>query len=263
MYTISVCIATYNGESYLSQQIDSILSQSIYTNSYEGLEVLISDDNSSDSTIDLIDAYIIRFPFVSLYHNEVRLGPLKNFSKVLSKASGDLIVLCDQDDVWKPNKLQYMLLSYQTHKAGPFLFIHDAQIIDASNSLISASYFGSRNPFRKSIFANFVTNRYLGCAMTVNKELLNICLPIPSFAPQHDIWIGINSSLFSFVDYLNSPLSSYRSHSTNASPASQFKSGSLSQIVSRRLSFLLCIVAAVLKRLITFFLDLKNQATSS
>jgi len=263
MYSISVCIATYNGESYLSQQIDSILSQSIFLHSYEGLEVLISDDNSSDLTVDLIKAYISRYPFISLFSNPARLGPQKNFSKVLSKASGDLIVLCDQDDVWKPNKLEQMLLCYKTNNQGPWLFIHDADIIDSSNSLISASYFGCRTPFRKSIFANFVTNRYLGCTMTVNKQLLRLCLPIPPFAPQHDIWIGINASLFSFVYFQDSLLSSYRSHSTNASPASQFKSGSLSLIVFRRLSFLLCIVAAVLKRLLLFFRDLNVRQTSS
>ena len=99
---ISVCIATYNGEKYLRKQLDSILNQLEYND-----EVIISDDGSSDETLNIISSYNDKR--IHVFHNKGEHGVVKNFENGLNHVLGDYIFLCDQDDIWKSNKVQVVL----------------------------------------------------------------------------------------------------------------------------------------------------------
>lgn len=103
---ISVVMTTYNGEKYICNQIDTILNQTLPVD-----EIIISDDNSTDSTLEIIKEYEAKYPFIRSYTNEISLGPNGNFRKAFSYATGDLILPCDQDDIWYPNKVELLYCS--------------------------------------------------------------------------------------------------------------------------------------------------------
>jgi glycosyltransferase involved in cell wall biosynthesis len=101
---ISIAMCTYNGERFIKEQLDSILNQT-----YKNFELIITDDDSSDKTITIIKEYIKQDKRIKLYQNNSNLGFIKNFEKAISLCSGDYIVLADQDDIWKVNKLEIFL----------------------------------------------------------------------------------------------------------------------------------------------------------
>jgi glycosyltransferase involved in cell wall biosynthesis len=101
---VSVVMCTYNGEKYLSEQIDSILRQT-----YEIYELLIVDDQSNDGTCNILDAYSKQFSFIKIYHNKTKLGVKENFKKGFSLASGDYIAVSDQDDIWASDKVEKLI----------------------------------------------------------------------------------------------------------------------------------------------------------
>lgn len=101
MKTVSVVMATYNGEQYLSEQIDSILTQS-----YPVYELIIQDDCSTDGTTSIVRQYMEKYPFIQLFVNEQNVGYNENFRRAAMHATGDFVAFSDQDDIWFPQKLE-------------------------------------------------------------------------------------------------------------------------------------------------------------
>lgn len=101
MKTVSVIMATYNGEKFLGEQLDSILQQT-----YPILEIIVQDDCSTDGTRDVVRDYAKRYPFIKLYVNERNIGFNQNFKAAVMKAVGDYVAISDQDDVWQPEKIE-------------------------------------------------------------------------------------------------------------------------------------------------------------
>ena len=208
---ISVCIATHNGERYVKAQLESILSQLGPDD-----EVVISDDGSTDKTIDVILS--LRDSRIQLYqYHQTAKGKVshyyvcKNFENALSHAKGDYIFLADQDDWWMPNKAEKCLEALKTHT----LVVHRAEICD-----------GELNPTGRLmykdefVFKNFLALRvgkYYGCTTAFRKELLRWILPFPSELILHDQWIGCMAELTGNVYYEREPLIKYRVHGNNTS----------------------------------------------
>ena len=113
---ISVALCTYNGEKYISQQLDSIFSQSMPVD-----EVVICDDYSEDATCNILEFYAARYPQIRLIKNEINLGFRKNFEKALTECQGDFIFFSDQDDIWDKDKV-WICVSYlkETGKYGVY-----------------------------------------------------------------------------------------------------------------------------------------------
>jgi rRNA maturation RNase YbeY len=101
---ISICLASYNGEKYIKEQIDSILEQS-----FEDFELIIQDDCSNDKTVEIVREYLKKDDRILLYENQKNLGYVKNFETLIKKANGDFIALCDQDDIWHRDKLKILI----------------------------------------------------------------------------------------------------------------------------------------------------------
>jgi len=101
MRTVSVVMATYNGEKYLREQLDSIIQQT-----YPIHEIIIQDDCSTDGTITIIEAYIKKYPYVKLFSNDHNVGFNQNFKNAAMRATGDLVAISDQDDIWFPKKIE-------------------------------------------------------------------------------------------------------------------------------------------------------------
>ena len=179
---ISVCIATYNGERYIKEQLDSILIQLEKDD-----EIIISDDGSMDETLKIIEMYDDKR--IKVFSNQRTKGYTYNFENALLHASGDYIFLSDQDDVWVDNKVQTIL--HCLGECGNVLILTDAFMTDA-NGMIQKKLSEWRC-YRSGFWRNLYKNIYTGCTMAFTREMLQYFLPIPSGLYGHDVWFGLLS----------------------------------------------------------------------
>jgi glycosyltransferase involved in cell wall biosynthesis len=204
---ISVCIATYNGNQYIRQQLDSILSQLSSSD-----EVIICDDCSSDNTVSIIRS--INDPRIQIYLNTVNIGYAKNFQKCLQKCSGQYIFLADQDDVWLSSKVQICLELLSTH----IFVVSDCTVVDHSLTLLHASH-AQLTGAKRGFIRNLLRSRYVGACFAFRRSFLDLVLPFPrisSLCP-HDYWLILVAEYLQLVHFHPSPLIFYRRHSSNTS----------------------------------------------
>jgi len=218
---ISVCMATYNGEKFIQHQINSILSQL-----HEEDEIIIADDGSIDNTIPIIESFNDRR--IKLLHHIKKSEKYKsnyttrNIEFALQNATGDLIFLADQDDVWFPNKIEVMqpfLVKYD-------LVISDCIVTDEDLNVLHQSYFNLIHS-KQGFIHNIIKNSYLGCCMAFKRELLKIALPIPTGPIAHDIWIGLISDCKKTVKFIEPPTIFYRRHPNTVSTSGKKSTSSL------------------------------------
>lgn len=229
---ISVCVATYNGEKYLRQQLDSILS-CIGVND----EIIISDDGSTDATKDIIKEYLKKYHQISLCNGPGK-GVIANFENALSKTHGDIIFLSDQDDVWHKDKVARVLETFKSSKAG--VVVHNAEIVDATGKPKGVTLFELRQS-KPGFIKNFKKNSYVGCCMAVSRDVLQHALPIPLDVEMHDWWIGLIAELFSNSVFIDDKLIDYRRHGKNISGLHHYP---ILKMVSNRV----CFIYEILKR---------------
>lgn len=220
---VSVCITTYNGEKYINEQLNSILSQLS-----ENDEVIITDDISSDHTVDIIKS--LNDKRIKIYINDKKLGATANFNKSLSKASGDVIFLSDQDDIWLDNKVKICLGILEIYD----LVETNCKVVDENLNVIHESYFdvvGSGKGFVKNLYKS----TYLGCCLAFNRKVLEASLPIPNnLMMYHDWWIGFIAERKFKVYFENEPLLLYRRHgNTTSSTVGKSKNSLFFKVKSR------------------------------
>jgi glycosyltransferase involved in cell wall biosynthesis len=202
----SVVLIAYNGQSYIQDQIYSILEQ---IGSED--ELIVSDDCSTDTTALLVES--INDPRIVFVQNPKRLGIVKNFEKAAMLAQGDFVFFSDQDDIWLPTKFTTSLKYLQNYD----LVISDCIVWDSQNDKILGRCFDI-NPSSQGLFdAIMMRSNFLGCCMACRREVLTLTLPFSSLIESHDTWIGLVSHLFFRVHHINKPLLIYRRHNTNAS----------------------------------------------
>jgi glycosyltransferase involved in cell wall biosynthesis len=209
---VSVALATFNGEKYLRKQLDSIYSQT-----YKNIEVIVTDDCSVDQTINILKEYKNTYGLI-YFINEQNLGFVKNFEKAISLCSGDYIALSDQDDIWLPEKIEILIREIKSYS----LICTDAKLIDSTDNVVVSSFneFSGRvqpkvNKFEYLVFGNFVT----GCTAMMERELISRALPIPDEFLFHDYWLGIMATQENGIRYLSDKLVLYRQHDKNVSGA--------------------------------------------
>lgn len=201
---VSVAMATYNGEKYLNEQIDSILSQ---LDSED--ELIISDDHSSDRTVSIINEYIKRDPRVKLFMNE-ESGVTSNFENAIKRTQNEIIFLSDQDDVWKEEKVQ-IVKSYYQQNPDILMIMSDITVVDNELNPQIESFYAYRGS-RTGVLKNIIKNSYIGCAMSFRKELKDRILPIPRNVPMHDMWIGLVADMNKGALLIPEKLIYYRRH---------------------------------------------------
>jgi len=209
---ISVCIATYNGEKYIYNQLCSIIKQ-IGAND----EVIISDDSSTDKTIEIVKSF--NDSRIKIYPDQKFKDPIKNFEFALSQAKGDVIFLSDQDDIWVDGKVNAAIKAFENYD----MVVTDHSVIDDNGNLILDSYF-SKVSSKPGILHNLKKNTYYGCCMAFKRDVLKYALPFPKDIPMHDIWLGFVSDLYFKSVFINHPYTQYRKHSANVSNATEIKS---------------------------------------
>lgn len=201
---VSVAMATYNGEKYIRQQIDSILSQ-LGSND----ELIISDDHSKDETISIIKEYMKADSRVQLYMNDEK-GVTSNFDNAIKHTKNEIIFLSDQDDVWKPEKVETIKGYYEKHP-NIHMIMSDITVVDNNLNPTIDSFYAYRGS-RAGVLKNIIKNSYIGCAMSFRKELKEKILPIPRNVPMHDMWIGLVADMNKSALLIPEKLIYYRRH---------------------------------------------------
>ncbi|GGE55676.1 glycosyltransferase involved in cell wall biosynthesis [Pedobacter psychrotolerans] len=202
---ISVCLATYNGSHFIKRQLESVLPQLSSED-----EIIISDDSSVDDTIDIIKTF--NDNRIKIFTGNNFRNPALNFGFAMEQAKGDIVFLCDQDDIWFDTKIKDHLEVHEKYD----LVISDAIVVDPELQIIYPSFFSARNS-KSGILHNLLKNRYIGCCMSFNRKTLGHALPFPDGLHMHDWWIGLVAELKGEVYFLNKPLMYYIRHSNNAS----------------------------------------------
>lgn len=202
---VSIALATFNGEPYVRQQIESLLSQSRLPD-----EIIISDDGSVDATLSIIEEYKAQSSVpIKLLRNTQRLGIAQNFTNALEHTVGDLILLCDQDDIWKNDKVAFYE-DYFRKNIKVHLMLSDAEIFpnNNKNKHTKIDYF-KRNNKTLSYFCT-------GCCMGFTRDFLNIALPIPTDVA-HDVWFNEVAKALGTRHVCNKVTMQYRRHEANNS----------------------------------------------
>lgn len=206
MTRVSVVMAAYQGAAFIGEQIASILPQLGKED-----ELIISLDPSTDGTAEVVGR---------IGDSRIRLidgpgkGVVKNFESGLSQAKGAYIFLSDQDDVWRPDKVEKVLFAFEREHTA--VVMHDARIVDTALNVVNPSFFAWRG-CRTGIVKNLIKNSYIGSCMALRRELLPFILPFPEELPMHDQWIGLQAERHGGVALLPEPLLDYRRHGGNVS----------------------------------------------
>lgn len=206
---ISVCMATYNGEKYLREQLDSILSQT-YTN----FELIICDDCSKDSTVQILNEYAKNDNRIKVFVNEQNLGFKKNFEKAISLSLGEYIALSDQDDVWTENHLEvlYNLIGNYDIACGNALFIDkNGKSLGLTLNQTDGFFYFEKN--ENLLYRLLCYNAcFQGSSMLIKKSLFEKALPIPQDVLYHDSWFAVCACLQNGLNYTFDIVNNYRHH---------------------------------------------------
>lgn len=228
---ISVALAAYKGEQYISEQIDSILSQL-----GENDELIVSDDYPEGKTREIVLDYHSKDKRIRYVEGKGN-GVVKNFENALKVCTGDIIFLSDQDDVWMPNKVECVMNEF---KNGADLVLHDAAVTDSALNITEPSYFAVHGS-NASFLGNMARNSFVGCCMSFTKEVLHESLPFPEALPMHDWWIALVAMKKKRkVVLLGKPLIKWRRHSGTVTG----KKTSLLQKIMWRVNILLSLMKA-------------------
>ena len=217
-YFISVAMATYNGEKNIKEQLDSILKQLAKND-----EVIISDDGSTDNTINVINSYIKKDKRIKLFWGP-KAGVKQNFANAISNCTGKYIFLSDQDDLWNDNKVDTVLKTFESNKCT--CVVHNADIVDEISHKQWQTFFEFRKCGSGKI-KNIIKNTYIGCCMAFDKDIVNRLLPIPNDIEMHDQWIGLISEKYGNSIFINDTLIKYRRHEGNVSEMKHYPLGKM------------------------------------
>lgn len=208
-HRLSVCMATYNGALFIKEQLDSILGQLEADD-----ELVVSDDSSTDSTVEIIRN--CSDPRIRLLEGNTFYNTIFNFENALRHATGDVIVLSDQDDVWLPNKVAVIRERFALKAAPVYLLVLDAEVIDEEGHLLCPSLFKKFRRVGPGVAANIFDNAYIGCCMAFSRELLHYALPFPRQIPMHDVWLGLLAELYGTSEFVPVTTLRYRKHRASA-----------------------------------------------
>lgn len=225
---ITVLMAALEGEAYIGHQIDSILSQTV-----SGLRLVISDDGSADRTREILDQYQKWYPDVISLRHRIKEGvygergvrvpsAAMNFFWLLGEAKGDYILLSDQDDVWKNDKVKKLLrrmkeLEERFGRDCPLLIHSDMEVVDEALSPVASSFFAYQHcrPGRTSFSRILTENPVTGGAVMMNQALAGRFTSPPEDCCMHDWWIALTAACFGVISCVREPLYYYRQHGNN------------------------------------------------
>lgn len=219
---IDIVLATYNGEAYLAEQLTSIQRNNHYHQWIN--HIIVSDDGSNDNTQTIVEQFKKQDSKIIWVENTNQIkGPKSNFAFGIMNSEADYIMLCDQDDIWLPSKIETLIQTIKDAEQTfgsqtPILAFSDVQVVDQNLNEICPSYFKLKNiskdwylKFEQVIQQNVVS----GCSLICNRALINKALPIPNDAYMHDWWLAMVASQCGHITFIDQCLIQYRQHNNN------------------------------------------------
>ncbi len=256
MEKVDILLATFNGERYLRDQLDSILNQT-----YKDFRLLISDDCSTDNTRVILEEYKKKDNRIEIFYQEENLGVVKNFEFLLKKVENKFFMFADQDDIWKEEKVEKSV--NKMIETNSDLVYSDLEVVNEKLEVTFKSYWKLKgiynkikkyNNFESLYLNNFVT----GCTIIAKKDWIEKVLPLPNKSKYvlHDYWISLMISETGKIDYIEEPLMKYRQHKNN-SIGSKKKSEEMQSLDEIRQLFI-----DVKKEHFTVFIENEDKFTS-
>jgi glycosyltransferase involved in cell wall biosynthesis len=230
-WTPFILLATRNGEGFLEAQLDSLLNQTV-----SDWRLVVRDDGSEDRTREIIDAYSAHDPRIERLPDGrgCARSAGANFAYLLQAAfdrGARYVFCCDQDDVWRPDKLARVLGQLSQCEGPdpvPCLVHHDLEVTNEKLRTTAPSYWklmalapGTEQAPQRLLSRNEVT----GCALACNRSLLELALPIPEKAIMHDWWLALHAAFFGRLRAIPETLVQYRQHGANEIGAKSYRSG--------------------------------------
>lgn len=223
---VDILLAAFNGERYLAEQITSLFHQS-----YANIHLIVRDDASTDGSEAIIEKQKQLYPqqitFVKAEQNQ---GLIQNFSSLLNSSSSNYIMLCDQDDVWFKEKIAKSLTKMKELEAHygkdiPLLVHTDLAVVSENLEPISHSFwkYAHLTPQNASSLNRLLAqNSITGCTLLINRELLELAIPIPKEAVMHDWWISLVAAAFGKIGMIDEATMLYRQHGNNDTGAKPY-----------------------------------------
>jgi glycosyltransferase involved in cell wall biosynthesis len=200
---VSIALCTYNGAAYLKEQLDTLINQT-----YPNLEIIVVDDCSTDDTVGILKQYANSYHQIKLYVNSNNLGYTKNFEKAIHLCNGEYIALCDQDDLWHPQKIEL-----QVNNIADNVFIyHDSEFIHENGISMNKKMSDIMNLYRGDqpeafLFFNCVS----GHSILMKRNLIDAALPLKKDF-FHDWWLSYVATSIGKIDFIPKCLVQYRQH---------------------------------------------------
>ena len=212
---VDILLATYNGEKYIKEQVESILNQT-----YENIQIIISDDCSTDNTRQVLKEYENNEK-IKVFYQEKNLGYVKNFEFLLKQVKSNLYMLSDQDDVWKKEKVEKSVEKIESEKLD--LVFGDLEVVDENLNTLYKSYnrymhlIHKIKKYQKDYRLQYLYNCMTGCTIISRKNWIDKVLPFPTDSKYmiHDYWLGLVIALNGKVGYIEEPYILYRQHGKN------------------------------------------------
>ena len=226
--TIDILLASFNGASFIADQLDSILTQD-----YEKIYVIVRDDLSTDGTTKILETYVNKYPEkITRLPSEKRLGVRSNFSRLMEHSTADYIMFADQDDIWEKGKIRQTLdrmkeLERNSSPNTPLLVHTDLKVVDSDLNLLSSSFwqYSGIDPLNASTLNRLLMqNTVTGCTVMINRHLLIQASPIPEGCAMHDCWLALVAAASGKIDSMPQATMLYRQHGKNALGAKKFLS---------------------------------------
>lgn len=231
---VTVLLAAFCGEKYIARQLDSLLCQSVMPE-----KIVIRDDGSTDATVQIIESYRAMYPgIIEICPTETPTGSAAgNFFKMLEIYRDDYIMLCDQDDIWMPEKIE-KTLNFMRQKESEYgnipLLVHtDLVVADSEGHRVAESFvkYQKLTPNNNAINNYLMQNNVTGCTCMLNRALLDMLYAFPAVCTMHDWWLALVASAFGRVEFLNTATIYYCQHKNNTVGAK--KAGSLKYIFEK------------------------------
>ncbi len=215
MEKIDILLATYNGEKFVKEQIESILNQT-----YENFNLIISDDASTDNTLNILEEYEKKDTRIKIFKKEKNKGLIDNFEFLLKNVTSDYFMFSDQDDIWKKDKIEKSINKLKEENSG--LVYTDLEIVDEKLNVIYPSYWKYKQIYKKIIKYNnfealYLNNFVTGCTILAKSKYIKDILPLPrnSKFVLHDYWTALIISAKDKISYVEEPTIQYRQHKNN------------------------------------------------
>lgn len=228
---VDVLLATYNGERFLPELLDSLAAQS-----HDRIRVIVGDDGSGDRTAQIVRQYHNRFRSLEFHDFAAAAdhGPRANFSRLMAKARAPYVMFCDQDDVWLSDKVELTLrkmLSLEAEQGvdRPILVHTDLRVVDETLATLSDSMWHSQKirPDLASPRKLLVENSVTGCTVMINRALLTLVGAVPDRAILHDWWTALTAACFGTIAHLDDRTILYRQHQGNSVGAKRWSVGTV------------------------------------